>query len=75
MHRASMRATAYAAVDRHRIEDYKPYILRTRDFGKSWAKLGAGIPEGAFVNVVREDPGATRPAVCGHRTGRLHLLR
>lgn len=49
-------STAYIAVDRHRIEDYAPYIYRTRDGGATWAKLVVGIPYGSFVNVVREDP-------------------
>src|SRR5580698_2945765 len=49
-------STAYLAVDRHRIEDYAPYIYRTRDGGATWAKLTNGIPDGSFVNVVREDP-------------------
>jgi photosystem II stability/assembly factor-like uncharacterized protein len=48
--------TAYASVDRHRIGDMKPYIYRTRDSGKSWQNVVAGIPEGAFVNSVKEDP-------------------
>ena len=49
-------ATAYAAIDRHRLEDYKPHILRTHDAGKTWTDVSAGIPDGAFANVVREDP-------------------
>ncbi|MGE5624461.1 MAG: hypothetical protein ACM3ZT_02820 [Bacillota bacterium] len=48
--------TAYAAIDRHRVDDYKPYIYRTHDGGKSWDLVTAGIPDGSFVNVVREDP-------------------
>ncbi len=48
---------AYAAVDRHRLEDYKPYIYRTRDGGKTWKLITAGIPEGSYVNAVKEDPG------------------
>jgi len=48
--------TAYASVDRHRIADNKPYIYRTHDGGKSWQNAVAGIPEGAFVNSVKEDP-------------------
>ena len=47
--------TAYAAIDRHRLEDYRPHVLRTRDFGKTWTELDTGIPDGSFVNVVRED--------------------
>ncbi len=48
--------TAYAAVDRHRLEDLHAYLYRTRDFGKSWQQASSGIPEGSFLNCVREDP-------------------
>ena len=48
--------TAYASVDRHRIADNKPYIYRTHDGGKTWQNVVAGIPEGAYVNSVKEDP-------------------
>ena len=46
---------AYAAVDRHRLEDDRPYLYRTRDFGKSWQRISNGIPDGSFLNCVRED--------------------
>ncbi len=48
--------TAYAAVDRHRLDDFKPYVYRTRDGGAHWQLAVAGIPGGSFVNAVREDP-------------------
>jgi photosystem II stability/assembly factor-like uncharacterized protein len=48
--------TAYASVDRHRLADMKPYIYRTHDGGKTWKNVVAGIPEGAFVNSIKEDP-------------------
>ncbi|MHB8637105.1 MAG: WD40/YVTN/BNR-like repeat-containing protein [Fimbriimonadaceae bacterium] len=48
--------TAYIAVDRHRLDDNRPYIYRTHDRGKHWRLITNGIPEGQFVNVVREDP-------------------
>ena len=48
--------TAYAAIDRHRLDDYAPYIYRTHDYGKSWTKITDGIGAPAFVNAVREDP-------------------
>jgi photosystem II stability/assembly factor-like uncharacterized protein len=49
-------AEAWAAVDRHRLDDYDPHIYRTRDYGKSWSEIGGGVPHGAFVNAIREDP-------------------
>jgi len=48
--------TAYAVVDRHRLDDRKPYIWRTHDGGKTWQPIVAGIRDGDFVNTVREDP-------------------
>ncbi len=47
--------TAYASVDRHRLADDRPYIYRTHDGGKNWRNVVDGIPEGAFVNSVKED--------------------
>src|SRR5437588_770731 len=48
--------TAYVGVDRHRLDDFKPYIFRTTDLGKSWTAISTGIPDGAYVHAVREDP-------------------
>ncbi|MGC2802019.1 MAG: hypothetical protein WCA41_09300 [Candidatus Acidiferrum sp.] len=47
---------AYAAVDRHRLEDSKAYLYRTKDFGKTWQMVSNGIPDGSFLNCVRDDP-------------------
>jgi photosystem II stability/assembly factor-like uncharacterized protein len=48
--------SAYLAVDRHRLDDFKPYIFKTTDLGKSWTAITAGIPDGAYAHAVREDP-------------------
>ncbi len=48
--------SAYAAVDRHKLDDFKPYIFKTTDLGKTWSSITAGIPDGAYVHAVREDP-------------------
>jgi photosystem II stability/assembly factor-like uncharacterized protein len=48
--------SAYAAVNTFRRDDLRPHIWRTRDGGKSWTEIIAGIDSGAIVNVVREDP-------------------
>jgi photosystem II stability/assembly factor-like uncharacterized protein len=47
---------AYAAIDRHRLEDYEPYIFRTRDGGKSWQKITKGLPASVYLQTVKEDP-------------------
>ena len=49
-------ATAFAAIDRHQMDDITPQIYRTHDFGQSWTKITRGIPANAYVHAVREDP-------------------
>jgi len=48
--------SAYAAVNRFRLDDLHPYIYRTHDGGQSWQKIVSGLPEDEPVNTVREDP-------------------
>ncbi len=48
--------TAYAAVNRFRLDDLHPYIYRTHDGGKTWRTIANGIPDNEPVNTVREDP-------------------
>jgi len=49
-------AEAYAAVDRHRLDDRQPYLYRTRDYGATWQAITNGISEPSFLRAVREDP-------------------
>ncbi len=48
--------TAYLAVDRHRLDDFRPWVYRTHDGGAHWQLVVRGIAERDTVNVVREDP-------------------
>ena len=48
--------TAYAAINSFRLDDLRPHIYRTRDFGVTWQEIVAGIADNAASNVVREDP-------------------
>ncbi|MBZ5664849.1 MAG: glycoside hydrolase [Acidobacteriia bacterium] len=48
--------TAYAAVNRFRLDDLHPYIYRTHDGGNTWQKIVTGLPDNEPVNTVREDP-------------------
>lgn len=47
--------TAYVAVDRHKLDDIKPYVFMTADGGRTWSRIDAGLPDGAVVHAVRED--------------------
>ena len=61
--------TAFAAIDRHRLDDLGAYIQRTRDGGKTWTSIAQGIPNGSYVNVVREDPARRGLLYAGTETG------
>jgi len=47
---------AYVAATRYKLDDFRPYVYKTTDYGRSWKKIVTGIPETHFVRVVREDP-------------------
>jgi len=47
---------AFAAVERHQLNDYDPHIYRTRDRGKTWTEITNGLPKGIYVQTVKEDP-------------------
>jgi photosystem II stability/assembly factor-like uncharacterized protein len=49
-------ATAFAAINRLRLDDLKPHLYRTRNGGKNWEKIVQGLPDDAPVNAIREDP-------------------
>jgi photosystem II stability/assembly factor-like uncharacterized protein len=48
--------TAYVAAKRYEQDDFRPFIYKTSDFGKTWKRIVKGIPENEFVHAVREDP-------------------
>lgn len=60
---------AYVTVDRHRLDDDRPYVYATRDGGRTWRSATAGIPDGSFVWAVREDPARRRLLYAGTETG------
>jgi len=47
--------TAYVAVERHRLDDFSPYIFKTADYGKTWTSIYNGIPAGDYAHAVRID--------------------
>ena len=62
-------AEAYAAVDRHRLDDQQPYLYRTRDYGATWQPITRGIAASSFVRAVREDPQSKNLLFAGTELG------
>jgi photosystem II stability/assembly factor-like uncharacterized protein len=48
-------AVAYVSFDGHRSDDFRPYILRTADYGRTWTSVASNLPASDPVYVVRED--------------------
>jgi photosystem II stability/assembly factor-like uncharacterized protein len=61
--------TAYAAIDRHKLDDFRPYIFKTADYGHTWTRIDRGIPEDTYVHAVREDPKRKGLLYAGAETG------
>ncbi len=49
-------AAAFIAVDRHRHDDFAPYLYTTADWGQTWTMIVTGLPADDFARVIREDP-------------------
>ena len=47
---------AYCSFDRHMLDDFRPFVYKTTDFGRTWINITGNLPEKAYVWVVREDP-------------------
>jgi photosystem II stability/assembly factor-like uncharacterized protein len=48
--------TIYATFDGHRSNDFKPYVMKSADFGHSWSSISSDLPDGGPVQVIREHP-------------------
>ncbi len=63
------KGTVYLAVNKYKVNDFTPIIYKTTDYGASWKQISNGIPYGAFVKVVREDPTNPKILYAGTETG------
>ncbi|MHB8754403.1 MAG: WD40/YVTN/BNR-like repeat-containing protein [Candidatus Acidiferrales bacterium] len=62
--------TAYLAADRHRLDDFHPYVYKTTDYGKTWTAITEGLPQsGSYVHAVTADPVRKGLLYCGTETG------
>ncbi|MDP1831401.1 MAG: hypothetical protein Q8K67_05035 [Geothrix sp.] len=61
--------TVYAAFDNHKTGDFRPYLSRSRDRGRTWESIATGLPERGSVYTVREDPAREGLLYCGTEFG------
>jgi len=61
--------TVYAAFDNHKNEDFKPYLLKSVDAGKTWASIAGDLPESGPVLAFAEDPVNANLLFAGTETG------
>lgn len=61
--------TAYLTVDAHRLDDMRPYLWKTADFGRTWKRLDGGLPRDVYLHSVREEPTARGTLYLGTERG------
>ena len=62
-------AIAYLAATRYKLDDNRPFLFRTNDYGATWTLIVDGIPGDDFTRVLREDPGQPGLLYAGTETG------
>lgn len=61
--------TAYAAIDFHEVDNDRPFVFKTHDFGKNWTAIHEGLPDDSPARVIRENPNRKGFLVLGTETG------
>nr|WP_262420237.1 glycosyl hydrolase [[Muricauda] meishanensis] len=61
--------TCYLAATRYKLGDFQPYLYKTTDFGRTWAKITNGIDNEHFTRALREDPKRKGLLYAGTETG------
>ncbi|HVF50849.1 MAG TPA: hypothetical protein VNA19_12225 [Pyrinomonadaceae bacterium] len=59
----------YVSFDRHMLDDFRPYIYKSADNGRTWRNITGNLPEKAHVWIVREDPKNTNLLYAGTELG------
>ncbi len=62
-------AVAYLSGTRYKLDDWRPYLYKTADYGESWQEIAAGIPDGEFTRILRADPVTSGLLYAGTETG------
>ncbi len=63
------RGVVYLAATRYKLADYKPYLWRSRDDGKSWQRISGKMPQSEITRVIRVDPVREGLLYAGTETG------
>jgi photosystem II stability/assembly factor-like uncharacterized protein len=63
------RNTLYATFDRHKMGDFKPYVLRSTDLGRTWTSVAGELPENGSVYALVEDHVKPELLFCGTEFG------
>jgi hypothetical protein len=61
--------TAYVAATNYQQDDFRPFLFKTSDYGKTWKKIVNGLPETHFTRAIREDPNHKGLLVAGTEFG------
>jgi photosystem II stability/assembly factor-like uncharacterized protein len=62
-------AKAYLVATRYKLDDTRPYLYKTADYGATWTRITNGIPDDDFTRVIREDPDRSGLLYAGTETG------
>ena len=62
-------AAAYVTADRHQLDDFRPYVFKTEDYGKTWRNITGDLPAAAYVHVLKEDPKNPKVLLVGTEIG------
>jgi len=63
------RATCYVAATRYKLDDRRPQLFRTTDYGRTWTRISAAMPDGEITRTIREDPSRRGLLYCGTESG------
>ena len=62
-------ASAYLSATRYKLDDPRPFLYKTNDYGATWLTITGGIPEDDFTRVIREDPARRGLLYAGTESG------
>ena len=66
---AHAKGGIYIAGTRYKSGDYRPYLYKSKDYGKTWVRITDGIDAGHFTRVLRADPKRKGLLYAGTETG------